>query len=112
MKKETLNPEAKKLLEREKRLYKTYGLTYSEWEELVKNGCWVCKRKDVRLNVDHRHIKGYKKLTPEEKRKEVRGCLCFVHNTMLHGVEKFKDSRKQLERMIAYFQVFKMKGDE
>lgn len=107
-----MSPDEKKLQEKAKRLYSTYGLSLLDWEELVKNGCWICGRKEGRLCVDHRHIKNYKQLTAAEKFKEVRGCLCFLCNTMLHGVEKRKKSRYYLERMVAYFSVFKMVGDE
>ena len=101
----------KKLQEKGKRLYKTYGLTLDEWYEMSKNGCWMCGKKEGRLNVDHVHVPGYKKLEPEQKRKYVRGCLCFMDNTMLHGVEKRKDARTHLNNMIRYFEVFPMKGE-
>jgi hypothetical protein len=101
----------KKEQQKDKYLHKTYGLTLLEWKELSKNGCWICGRKEGRLNVDHRHVKNYKKMTPEQKRKEVRSCLCFMCNTMLHGVEKRNRARYFLERMVAYFAVFKIKGD-
>lgn len=94
------------------RLYKTYGITIERWEEMSKHGCWICGRTEGRLNVDHRHVAGYKKLSLEEKSKEVRGSLCFLCNTMLHGVEKRKDARFFLDRMVAYFKVFPIKGDK
>lgn len=95
-----------------KYLYKTYGITLDIWNKMKENGCWICGRKEGRLNVDHRHVKGYKHLSSEEKAKEVRSCLCFMCNTMLHGVEKRKEARFFLERMVAYFYIFKIKGDQ
>ncbi len=44
--------------------------------------CGVCGRlpASLRLNVDHEHVKGYAKLPPEQKRKHIRGLLCYVCN--------------------------------
>lgn len=106
-----LTEEEKKIRAKKQRLYKTYGITMEEWEDMSKNGCWICGKKDGRLNVDHRHVKNYKNLSPEEKKAEVRSCLCFMCNTMLHGVEKRTRARYFLERMVDYFAVFKIKGD-
>lgn len=94
------------------RLYKTYGLTLEEWKEMSKNGCWICGKTDGRLNVDHRHVLKYATLSPEEKRKEVRGCLCFCCNVMLSKLERRKIARWLLERTVAYFMVYKIYGDE
>jgi hypothetical protein len=75
--------------------------------------CWICKQvpKSGILCVDHRHVKGYKKLSAEERAKEVRALLCFMCNTGLHGIEKRKNARYLLERYNEYFKVFKIKGD-
>lgn len=105
-----------KLKAKSQRLYKTYGLTLDEFEKMLKNQngvCWICNKlpKSGRLCVDHRHIPKYKILSPEEKKQEVRALLCFMCNTMLHGVEKRKDGRFYLDRMVEYFKVYKIKGD-
>jgi hypothetical protein len=93
-------------------IYKKYGLNWGEYLDLICNGCNICGSK-VRLAVDHRHVKNYKKLKPEEKRKEVRGCLCFRHNKFtVGGLEIDKESRKTLNKIIEYFTKFKMKGDQ
>ena len=111
--KETLE---KKLKEKEKRLYKTYGITLKEWNQKFKeqNGvCWICGTlpKSGILCVDHRHVPKYKKLPPEDKAKEVRGLLCFSCNTGLHGLEKRKNARYLFDRVQEYFKVFKIKGE-
>jgi hypothetical protein len=98
------------------RLMKTYGISIEDYDRKSfeqNHLCWICKcpPKNTRLNVDHRHVLGYKHLSPENKRKEVRGLLCFGCNTGLHGIEKFKLARFRLERIIEYFKVFKIKGD-
>ena len=106
---------SKKEKEREKRLYKTYGMTLGGFNsrlDMQGGGCWICERKDGRLCVDHRHIPKYKQLPPDKKLQECRGILCFMCNTMLHGVEKRKNARYFLKRMNEYFDEYKMKGDE
>lgn len=106
----------KKDLLKRARLYKTYGITLTEWGMKFDNQngvCWICKKlpPSGRLCVDHRHIKNYKKMGPEDKKKEVRGLLCFMCNTGLHGIEKRNNAREILEGIYKYFKVFKIKGD-
>lgn len=95
--------------------YETYGISIEEYKEMytVRNGCCdLCQKKYPILNVDHRHITKYKKLSPELKRLEVRGLLCFRCNKFtVGGLEIHKNAREVLLRMIAYFQVHKTKGD-
>lgn len=101
---------------KDRRLYITYGITLDDWKCMLKqqNGvCWICQTlpKSGILCVDHRHVPKYKKLPPEEKRKEVRGLLCFSCNTGLHGLEKRKNARFLFEQVQKYFTIFKIKGD-
>jgi len=101
---------------KDRRLYNTYGINLYEKNLMAaKQGgvCWICKQvpKSGILCVDHRHVKGYKKLSPEDKKKEVRALLCFMCNTGLHGIEKRKNARYILERYNEYFKTFKIKGD-
>ena len=106
----------KKDLERDKRFYKTYGITLNEWNEMFKkqNGvCWICQTlpKNKVLCVDHIHQKGYKKMSPEEKKKYVRALLCFQCNTAFARLERRKNPRQLLERIYKYFDNFSIKGD-
>lgn len=62
-----------------------YGLSYGLWYHIAflqGDVCGVCGKlpKSGRLNVDHEHVKNYAKLPPEQKRKHVRGLLCFRCN--------------------------------
>ncbi len=103
--------------ERSKRLYKTYGITIEQWEKKFKeqNGvCWICQTlpKSGILCTDHRHVPKYKNLPLEDKLKEVRGLLCFMCNTSLHGIEKRKNARFLLQRVNEYFNSFPIKGDK
>ena len=77
-----------------------------------KGKCLLCDRKYKVLAVDHRHILGFKKLPPEEKRKEIRSLLCMRCNRWtLGGLEIHKNAREILERLVAYSRIHKLKGD-
>ena len=84
---------------------------------LLQNGvCWICETlpKSKILCVDHAHIIGYKNMRPEEKRKYVRGLLCYMCNTGLKGFEKTINgprNRQSLEGTYKYFQRFPLKGE-
>ena len=80
---------------RDSHLRRSYGLTEKQYEKMLKSQmgkCALCGSLPMSRShaVDHEHIKGYKKLEPKEKRKFVRGLLCFRCN-------KFKVGRLDLE---------------
>ncbi len=65
---------------------KKYGLSLPEWLAILNRQggtCAVCKRipKSGRLHTDHQHIKNWKKLPANERKKYVRGLLCFICNS-------------------------------
>ncbi len=107
--------------EREKhnRLYKTYGLTLLEWQQMLREqgyACWICKEmpKSKILCVDHVHKKGFKVMEPEEKLKYVRGLLCYKCNTGLKGFDKTcngEENRRRLCGTYDYFKEFPLKGE-
>lgn len=60
---------------------KKYGLQLSEWETILKHQgyvCAICKKvpSSGRFVVDHVHVRGFKKMMPDEKRQYVRGICC------------------------------------
>lgn len=85
-----------------------YGLNRMGWIEIfLRQGgcCAVCKRlpESKRLNVDHDHAPGWKKMPPEERVKYVRGLLCYWCNKSYLGkgitIEK-------AENMVTYLKQF------
>lgn len=93
-----------------------YGITEAEKNERIQaqgGKCYLCGVEGQTLCCDHRHVKDYKKLPPEEKKKEFRAMICFRCNRYGVGpVERyFKDPRAILHKLIEYFSVFKTKGD-
>ena len=64
---------------------KRYGLNPVSWRVLViqcGGYCGACDKhpKKGRLVIDHEHVKGWKKMPPHERRKYVRGLLCWTCN--------------------------------
>lgn len=62
-----------------------YGLTEADWVAMWKRQggvCAVCLKlpPNKRLCTDHDHVKGWKKMRPEERKKYVRGLLCYFCN--------------------------------
>lgn len=62
-----------------------YGLTQAEWCMLAEsqgNVCAVCGRLPAsgRLAIDHAHVPKWKHMAPRERRKHVRGLVCFICN--------------------------------
>lgn len=109
----------KKAQDRDKRLYKTYGITSVEYDMLLdqqKGVCEICKTlpPSGRLNVDHMHVKGFKNMTPIERKKYVRGLLCFLCNTLVGKLERTNNveiNRLRMFNVQKYFTRYKMKGE-
>jgi c-di-GMP-related signal transduction protein len=90
---------------------KKYGITLRDYNEKLKQQnekCWICLKKYDKLCVDHIHVKDYKKMSNEEKKKYVRGLLCFRCNVMLSKIERQKEARQVLEGIVKYFEVYKI----
>ena len=59
-----------------------YGLSVSEWLGIAKrqnNVCAVCHKlpENGRLCTDHDHVAGWKHLPSDERKRYVRGLLCY-----------------------------------
>lgn len=81
-----------------------YGISLDEWVLLLdaQGGvCAVCKKAPPsgRLNIDHDHVKGWKKLPAQERKLHVRGLLCWTDNLYLLGRGV---SVARLENALAY----------
>jgi hypothetical protein len=104
----------KKRREKDRRLQNVYGVDLVWFLNKSKDGCEICTKKDGVLCVDHIHTKGFKTMPPEEKRKYVRGILCFLCNTALRVFERTKDGKRNralLEGVSKYFSKYPIKGE-
>ena len=89
---------------------KKYGLTIGEWMTMwhKHNGnCHVCLKPSKRLNIEHEHVKGWKKMPPDERKKYVRGLACYICNNRIltKGVtlERLRNAVKYLEEYESKF---------
>lgn len=62
-----------------------YGLTAAEWEGIAARQGWVCavcKRlpPNGRLCTDHDHVLGWKRMAAADRKRHVRGLLCYFCN--------------------------------
>lgn len=69
-----------------------YGLTAEEWLAILERQGGVCPcgrfpGKGV-FRTDHEHVKGWKTMAPEDRKKYVRGLTCWTCNffTLAKGV--------------------------
>lgn len=85
---------------------KKYGLSEADWVylwEFQGSVCPICKKvpPNGNLHVDHYHQKGFKKMKPEDKKRQVRGILCAYCNqrVLVKGInlEKARNIVKYLE---------------
>lgn len=69
---------------------KKYGLSEADWRAFLDSQggvCAVCKQepKKGRLCIDHFHAKKWKKMPADERKRWVRGLLCWRCNTTFVG---------------------------
>jgi hypothetical protein len=62
-----------------------YGLTADDFIRIIEsqNGvCPICEKTPStgRWNIDHQHVKGWKKMPPEKRKLYVRGIVCWFCN--------------------------------
>ena len=62
-----------------------YGLDMLLWLRILEGQGWACgvcgnMPPSGKLVTDHEHVKGWAKLPPEERRRYVRGLVCWIAN--------------------------------
>lgn len=62
-----------------------YGLTALDWLTMLEEQSWVCPIMGVtpstgRFVIDHEHVKGWKNMRPEDRKKYVRGLVSWYAN--------------------------------
>lgn len=87
-------------LSRAHRLRVKYGITITQYEEMLRMGngcCWICEKppKTIRLHVDHSHQ------APDKGR--VRGLACFRCNKLLIGRHTAETAKKILAYLESSF---------
>lgn len=85
-------------------LLRKYGITLEEYQDMVamQDGkCAICKKATEILHVDHRHLPpdDWKHMLPADKKKYIRGLLCFNCNT---GIGNLQDNIEIIESAAIY----------
>lgn len=61
-----------------------YGLDEAQWLAIGERQGWTCPCGRVpgtgRFNIDHEHVKGWKKMAPADRAQYVRGIVCWTCN--------------------------------
>jgi hypothetical protein len=88
---------------------KKYGLTEVEWLAILDSQggvCPICQKVPMtgRLVTDHLHIKGWKKMPPEMRKKYVRGLLCHFDNHYTLARSVTVDKAKRLVQYLENFE--------
>ena len=85
-----------------------YGLSRPEFKAILErqgNICPICFHipKTGRWVIDHKHVSGYKKLSPEKRKELVRGITCWYCNRwhLAKGM-----SIEKADNIIAYLEEF------
>ena len=92
----------------------TYGLTQDEWIALLKAQDWKCPiclqgndrpktGRQALWNTDHEHVPRWAQMPPEERKKYVRGILCYHCNRRVLG--NLRDHEK-VQRMADYLRAY------
>ena len=86
---------------------KKYGLTQDDFDKiLARQGgiCPVCEKvpSTGRWVIDHEHLRGWKALPPEERKKYVRGILCWYDNNKILtkgvSIKRLRNAADYLDR--------------
>lgn len=108
-------PTLKQLLDSERQLVEPtdatlakYGITREDWRAIAKaqgSVCVICQRlpPSRRLAIDHEHVPGWKKMPASERRKFVRGLVCFICNgKLVSRYVTIEKARRVVEYLLAY----------
>ncbi len=95
---------------------KRYGLSVLDWYMLAQGQKWVCAicgklPPSGRLVIDHYHEKGWKKKTPGERVKAVRGLLCFSDNRRHLQRGMTADKARTIARYLDAYDAWRKKLD-
>lgn len=83
-----------------------YGLTADEWLGLLAAQDWrcpICLKKNGKWNTDHEHAPRWKYMEPEERKRFVRGVLCWhCNHTKVHSHMSALEQKRVMEYIAAY----------
>lgn len=89
----------------------TYGLIQEEWLELLAAQGWVCpicEKGERTWNTDHEHVAGWKNMVPTERKRYVRGVLCWYCN---HRVVRSRITSYTAKNIYEYIAAYEQRRD-
>jgi hypothetical protein len=84
-----------------------YGLSAESWAIIGESQGWTCPCGRVpgtgRFNIDHEHVRGWKAMAPVDRRRYVRGLVCWTCNmfTLAKGT-----TSERLRRLADYLDAY------
>lgn len=93
---------------------KRYGLTEDEWLDILANQGWECPiMKQIpapsastgksHFVVDHEHVRGWKRMAPEQRKKHVRGIISrFANGKLIQRGMTLERARRVVEYLEEY----------
>jgi hypothetical protein len=88
-----------------------YGLTEIEWLQFLMAQGWkcpICLREQTKWNTDHDHVPKWKTMLPIERKKYVRGILCWYCN---HRRVNSRMSAEEAQRIADYLAAYEARRD-
>ena len=90
-----------------------YGLSADEWLALLAGQGWRCpichkSGASVTWNTDHDHVPRWRYMTPEERKRYVRGVLCAYDN---HRRVNSRMSAAEARRIADYLAAYEARRD-
>lgn len=85
-----------------------YGLTTDEWLGLLKAQGWrcpICRKGSATtlFNTDHDHVPRWKTMTPDERKRYVRGVLCaYCNRRRVNSRMSAEEARRIATYLAAY----------
>ena len=78
-----------------------YGLSKRGFWTILESQGWICPvcktyPKSGRWNIDHEHVKGWKKMPPKERKTYVRGITCWFCNRYYLAKQMSADKAKNV----------------
>ena len=95
-------------LEPKPKSLRRYGWTMTDWQYQldVQGGvCALCDKlpPSRKLVIDHVHVKGWKRMPPEKRRRYVRALVCnFCNRNVLRAFMTLD----RAHRLVDYFQIY------
>lgn len=84
-----------------------YGITLYEWLSMLNAQRWACGccgKTQQLWNIDHHHVKGWNKMSKAERKKWVRGILCWRCNKLVVGSHLTYEESKKITTYLRLFE--------